>query len=80
MNAPINLSDDQKSHFFSQKGKQQKQVVSQFIKKLLLKLFSKRVIERPNDLLQEFLEKHTEPIFKIYCFILDTILAKELRR
>jgi len=47
------------------------------------KLHYKRVIERPDQaqgLNTELEQKHGEPIFKIFCSLLDKTLEKELRR
>ena len=78
---PAQFSEEQKKNFYVTKGKEiREKMVNVLLRSLLIKLFQKRVIERPNDLLNDFLEKHSEPIFRIYCCVLDTILGKELRK
>lgn len=78
---PDGLEEEEKSSYLVNRGIQIKQRIKrELINRLLEKLHYKRVVERPNDLLTDFLDRHCEPIFKIYCCILDTILKKELRR
>ena len=56
MLSPANFSEEQKQQFYYQKGVDiRDKVVNRLIKKILRKLFEKRVIERPNDLLEEFM-------------------------
>ena len=56
MPSPANYSEEQKQKFYYQKGVDiRDKVVNRLIKKILCRLFEKRVIERPNDLLEEFM-------------------------